>query len=106
MDLADAVAALDALAATDYEGQAFRHVSIGRDALSRAKEDLVLTEAESAHLERAIYPAALAKAGEADSHRNRAIAASDYWQFLQAGGGTDAEAIALLARGLRSCDAR
>lgn len=34
MDLADAVAALDGLAATDYEGRAFRHVSIGRSALS------------------------------------------------------------------------
>jgi len=66
----------------------------------------VLTEAERAHLEHAIYPVALVEAGEADSQRNRAIAASDYWQFLRAGGGTDAEAIALLARGLRSCDAR
>lgn len=34
MDVADAVATLDGLAATDYEGQAFRHVSIGRAALS------------------------------------------------------------------------
>ena len=33
------------------------------------------------------------------------IAASDYWQFLQLGGGTDDEAIVALARGLRACDA-
>jgi RES domain-containing protein len=32
--LADAVAALDGLAATDYEGRAYRHISIGRAALS------------------------------------------------------------------------
>jgi hypothetical protein len=66
----------------------------------------VLSEAEKDHLERAIYPLALAEAGEADSPRNRMIAASDYWQFLQMGGGTDSEATAALARGLRSCDAR
>jgi hypothetical protein len=71
-----------------------------------AKEDLVLTEAEKAHLDRAIYLLALAEAGEADSHRNRMIAGSDYWQFLQTGGGTDTEAIAVLVRGLRACDAR
>jgi hypothetical protein len=64
----------------------------------------VLDEAQKAHLELAIYPPALAEAGEADSSRNRVIAASDYWQFLQAGGGTDAEAIAALVRGLRACD--
>ena len=65
----------------------------------------MLDEAEKAHLERAIYPVALAEAGEADSPRNAAIAASDYWQFLQLGGGTDADAIAALTRGLRACDA-
>ena len=66
----------------------------------------MLGETEKAHLERVIYPAALAEAGENDSPRNRAIAASDYWQFLELGGGTDGEAIAALTRGLRSCDAR
>jgi hypothetical protein len=64
----------------------------------------VLDDAQKAHLEQAIYPAALAEAGEADSPRNRAIAASDYWQFLTLGGGTDAEATAALVRGLRACD--
>ncbi len=67
---------------------------------------LVLTDAEQARLAKALYPAALAEAHELDSPRNRAIAASDYWQFLHLGGGTDAEAIAMLVRGLRSCDAR
>jgi hypothetical protein len=66
----------------------------------------VLSEADKAHLEQAIYPAALTEAGESDSPRNRTIAASDYWQFLQMGGGSDAKAIAALARGLRACDAR
>ena len=66
----------------------------------------MLSEAQKAHLEHAIYPAALNWAGEADSPRNRAIAASDYWQFLEAGGGADAEAIAALVRGLRACDTR
>jgi hypothetical protein len=33
------------------------------------------------------------------------IAASDYWLFLQTGGGTDREAVAALTRGLRACDA-
>lgn len=65
----------------------------------------MLHEAERAHLEDAIYPMALAEAGETDSPRNRTIAASDYWQFLQRGGGTDAQAITALARGLRACDA-
>jgi hypothetical protein len=75
-------------------------------ALPKPKEDLLPGETEQAHLERVIYPAALAAAGEADSPRNRAIAASDYWQFLEWGGGTDAEAIVALTRGLRACDAR
>jgi hypothetical protein len=66
----------------------------------------MLSEAERAHLEHAIYPQALAAAGEPDTRRNRLIAASDYWQFLQAGGGTDGEAVTALARGLRACDAR
>lgn len=66
----------------------------------------MLSEADRVHLERAIYPAALAAAGEADSPRNRDIAASDYWQYLQLGGGTDADAIATLTRGLRACDTR
>jgi hypothetical protein len=63
----------------------------------------MLTEAEKAHLEHAVYPRALAEAGEPDTRRNRAIAASDYWQFLRSGGGTDSEAVAALARGLRAC---
>ena len=66
----------------------------------------MLSEADNTHLEHAIYPQALAKAGEPDTHRNRWIAASDYWLFLQAGGGTDDEAIAALTRGLRACDTR
>jgi hypothetical protein len=65
----------------------------------------MLSESEKAYLEHAIYHQALAEAGEPDTPRNRLIAASDYWQFLQAGGGTDGEAVAALARGLRACDA-
>ena len=65
-----------------------------------------LSDAQRGHLEHAVYPRALAAAGELDSERNRAIAASDYWLFLQAGGGTDAEAIATLTRGLRACETR
>jgi hypothetical protein len=65
----------------------------------------MLSEAEKTHLENAIYPRAVAEAGEPDTPRNRMIAASDYWQFLQLGGGTDDEAVVLLARGLRACDA-
>ena len=65
----------------------------------------MLSAAEQAHLARAIYPRALTEAGEPDTPRNRSIAASDYWQFLQGGGGTDAEAVAALARGLRACGA-
>lgn len=65
----------------------------------------MLSEAEKAHLEYAIYPRALAEAGEPDTHRNRMIAASDYWQFLLTGGGSDDEAVVALARGLRACDA-
>lgn len=34
MELADAVAALDGLTASDYEGRAYRHLSVGRHALS------------------------------------------------------------------------
>ena len=34
MDLADVVAALDELAATDYAGSAYRHVTVGRQPLS------------------------------------------------------------------------
>jgi hypothetical protein len=64
----------------------------------------MLAEAEKAHLDHVIYPRALAGAGEPDTRRNRMIAASDYWQFLQAGGGTDDEAVTALARGLRSCE--
>ena len=66
----------------------------------------MLSDADKAHLERAIYAPALVAAGKTDSARNRSIAASDYWLFLQLGGGSDAEAIEMLARGLRSCDAR
>ena len=65
----------------------------------------MLCEADQVHLEREIYPRALAQAGEPDSDRNRRIAASDYWAFLSLGGGSDAEAVAALVRGLRSCDA-
>lgn len=66
----------------------------------------MLSDAEKAHLDHALYPLALAQAGEPDSPRTRAIAASDYWQFLQLGGGTDADAVAMLVRGLRSCETR
>ena len=65
----------------------------------------MLSEAEKTHLEHAIYPRAVAEAGEPDTPRNRAIAASDYWQFLQLGGGTDEEAVVALVRGLGACDA-
>ena len=65
----------------------------------------MLSDADRAHLEHAIYPQALAEAGEPDTPRNRLIAASDYWQFLQAGGGSDDEAVATLVRGLRACGA-
>jgi len=64
----------------------------------------VLSDVERAHLERSLYPSALAQAGEIDSPRNREIAASDYWHFLQLGGGSDADATQALVRGLRSCD--
>lgn len=66
----------------------------------------MLDDRQRAHLEHVIYPVALASAGELDSARNRAIAASDYWLFLQLGGGTDDEATAALVRGLRSCEAK
>jgi hypothetical protein len=66
----------------------------------------MLGEAEQAHLDHAIYPQALAQAGEPDTRRNRVIAASDYWLFLENGGGTDEEAVTALARGMRACDAR
>ena len=46
---------------------------------NRWKEDIVLTEAERSHLERIIYPRALAEAGELDTPRNRSIAENDYW---------------------------
>ncbi len=64
----------------------------------------MLSHAERVHLERVVYPIALAQSGEDDSPRNRTIAANDYWLFLQAGGGPDEEAIAALLRGLRSCE--
>ena len=63
----------------------------------------MLEDADRAHLEGTLYPRALAEAGEADSPRNREIAASDYWAFLALGGGSDDEAIAALVRGLRAC---
>jgi hypothetical protein len=63
----------------------------------------VLSEAEQFHLDQVIYPRALAAAKEPDTRRNRDIAASDYWHFLQLGGGGDAEAVAALTRGLRPC---
>jgi hypothetical protein len=66
----------------------------------------MLSEAEQAHLDHAIYPVALAEAGEPDTRRNRVIAANDYWLFLESGGGTDEEAVTALARGMRACDAR
>jgi hypothetical protein len=73
--------------------------------LPDGKEHSVLSDAEKAHLEEAIYPLALAEAGEPDTPRNRLIAASDYWQFLRLGGGTEAAATAAIVRGLRACDA-
>jgi hypothetical protein len=65
----------------------------------------MLSDADGSHLYDVLYPAALAAAGEPDTPRNRLIAASDYWQFLELGGGSDDEAAAALLRGLRSCDA-
>ncbi len=70
------------------------------------KEDVVLTEAERSHLERVIYPRALAEAGEIDTPRNRSIAENDYWVFLQTGGGSDEKATEALTRGLRACPIR
>ncbi|MEY2517120.1 MAG: hypothetical protein QOJ89_4478 [bacterium] len=66
----------------------------------------MLSEAERSHLEAALYPRALEQAGEPDSPRNRGIAANDYWMFLQLGGGSDADALDALVRGLRACDIR
>lgn len=66
----------------------------------------MLSDPAKAHLERAIYPLALAQAGEPDTRRNRMIAASDYWLFLESGGGSDEQAVTALARGMRACDAR
>ena len=66
----------------------------------------MLTEAERSHLERVIYPRALAEAGELDTARNRSIAENDYWVFLQSGGGSDESATAALIRGLRACPIR
>jgi hypothetical protein len=63
----------------------------------------MLNAAEKAHLDNTIYPRALAGAAEPDSPRNREIAASDYWLFLQTGGGTDDKAVEVLVRGLRAC---
>jgi hypothetical protein len=53
-----------------------------------------------------LYARALDAAGERDSARNRAIAASDWWVFAQAGGGGEDEAVAALVRGLQSCERR
>ena len=66
----------------------------------------MLTEAERSHLERVIYPRALAEAGEPDTPRNRSIAENDYWVFLQTGGDSDEKATAALIRGLRACEIR
>ncbi len=66
----------------------------------------MLSDAQQAHLDEALYPRALACAGEPDTPRNRQIAAGDYWHFLQLGGGSDAQAAAALVRGLRSCEAK
>ncbi len=66
----------------------------------------MLTDPERAHLDSEIYPRALREAGELDSSRNREIAMSDYWLFLQSGGGSDAEAVQTLVRGLRACPTR
>jgi hypothetical protein len=65
----------------------------------------MLSDAEKTHLEHAIFPRALEEASEPDTSRNRVIAASDYWQFLQIGGGSDDEAVVVVARGLRACNA-
>lgn len=64
----------------------------------------MLGDAERRHLVEAVYPQALAAAGEPDTRRNRLIAASDYWLFLRAGGGSDAQAAEAIMRGLRSCE--
>jgi hypothetical protein len=61
---------------------------------------------ELGDLDPALYARALAAAGERDSPRNRAIAASDWWVFALAGGGNEDEAVAALVRGLQSCDRR
>ena len=66
----------------------------------------MLDDAQQVHLQDDLYPRALAAAGEPDTPRNRRIAASDYWQFLELGGGSDADALDALVRGLRSCDAK
>jgi len=57
-------------------------------------------------LDPGLYARALEAAGERDSARNRAIAASDWWVFAQAGGGSEDEAVAALVRGLQSCERR
>jgi hypothetical protein len=57
-------------------------------------------------LDPGLYARALEAAGERDSPRNRAIAASDWWVFEQAGGGSEEEAVAALVRGLQSCERR
>ncbi len=66
----------------------------------------MLSEAQRSHLERVLYPRALAEAGELDTPRNRTIAENDYWVFLQSGGGSDESATAALIRGLRACPIR
>jgi hypothetical protein len=53
-----------------------------------------------------LYARALKAAGERDSQRTRAIAASDWWVFVRGGGGSEDEALATLVRGLQSCERR
>jgi hypothetical protein len=68
------------------------------------KENVRLSGAEKARLERAIYPQALAAAGETDSPSNRSSAANDDARFLRRGGHTDTGAVMALTRGMRTCE--
>ena len=62
----------------------------------------MLTETQKAHLAEGVYPRALAETGLTDTAKRQSIAASDYLQFLALGAGTDDEAVAAVAAGLRA----